>query len=250
MLLVEKIAVVIPCLDEAGTIASLVSEIRKRLPHVFVVDDGSSDSTGELAAAAGAEVLRNNQPCGKGMALNTGLKRVHALGFEWALVMDGDGQHAPSDIPSFLNAMKRAPLIIGNRMTHPGAMPWVRRSVNRWMSRRLSRLSGQNLPDTQCGYRLIELKCWAPLDLRASHFETESELLLGFIAAGHAVEFVPIQVIYKNERSKIHPVRDTVRWFQWLRKARRIFDQRSIRPGLSSPPASPALRSEPKPSLH
>ena len=250
MLLAEKIAVVIPCLNEAETIASLVSEIRKLLPRVFVIDDGSSDATGKLAAAAGAEVLRNNEPRGKGMALNTGLKRVHALGLEWALVMDGDGQHAPTDIPVFLKAMERAPLIIGNRMTDPGAMPWVRRTVNRWMSRRLSTLSGQNLPDTQCGFRLIELKYWAPLDLRASHFETESELLLAFIAAGHTVEFVPIQVIYKNERSKIHPVRDTVRWFHWLRKARRIFDQRRIRPDLSSPPASPELRNEPRPSLH
>ena len=249
MLSVEKIAVVIPCLNEASAVASLVAQVRKIIPNVMVVDDGSCDSTGELAAAAGAEVLRNDRPRGKGVALDRGLKHAFAKGFEWALVMDGDGQHAPSDLLLFLNAMTRAPLVVGNRMADQRAMPWVRRTVNRWMSACLSRLAGRVLPDTQCGFRLIELKCWEPLHLRTAHFETESELLLAFIAAGHPVEFVPIQVIYKNERSKIHPVRDTLRWFRWLMKARGQFRAAKIKAELSVPPASRALRNEPKPSL-
>jgi hypothetical protein len=91
------------------------------------------------------------------------------------------------------------------------------------MSERLSQIAGKNLPDTQCGFRLIDLDAWSQLDLQTTHFEIESELALSFAAAGHAIEFVPIEVIYKNERSKIHPVRDTVRWFRWWRKARQQF---------------------------
>lgn len=246
----KTIAVVIPCLNEAGAIASLVTEVKTRLPYVLVVDDGSTDATGRLAAASGAEVLRNTQPCGKGAALDRGLRHALQQGFQWALLMDGDGQHSPSDIPRFLSAAARAPLVVGNRMAKPGSMPWVRRMVNRWMSQRLSRLVGRILPDTQCGFRMVDLTRWAPLNLSTSHFETESELLLAFLAAGHAVEFVSIQVIYKNERSKIHPVHDTLRWFCWLRKARRQFGRPELNDGLSSPPASCALQSEPKPSLH
>lgn len=211
-------AVVIPCLNEAGTIGSLVREVRIVLPAVIVVDDGSSDATGKRASAEGAEVVRHAQPQGKGAALNSGWRRAHERGFYWALTMDGDGQHSPGDIPTFLDcaAESRASLIVGNRMANPAGMPWLRKRVNAWMSRRLSQVAGCPLPDTQCGFRLIDLKVWAGLQLQTSHFEIESEMLLAFAAAGHRIEFVPIQVIYEEEESKIRPLRDTWRWFRWL----------------------------------
>ena len=63
----------------------------------------------------------------------------------------------------------------------------------------------QVLPDTQCGFRLINLKAWAALRLETNHFEIESEMLLAFVEAGYRVEFVPIQVIGRGRRSHIHP---------------------------------------------
>jgi glycosyltransferase involved in cell wall biosynthesis len=230
----DKIAVVIPCLNEAKTIALLISEIKKFLPIIIVVDDGSTDGTGKMAADAGAEILRHEQPRGKGIALDFGFKRAREKGFTHALAMDGDGQHAPSDISKFLEAVRKAPLIIGNRMANPERMPKLRKFVNRWMSQRLSKIAGRNLPDTQCGFRLIELEAWSQMNLQTAHFEIESELLLAFIAAGYAVEFVPIEVIYKNERSKIHPVRDTLRWFKWYFQIRRKFRAAQIRLGVRS----------------
>ena len=216
-------AVVIPCLNEATAIETLVRQVREQLPTVIVVDDGSTDATGERAARAGAEVLRHDQPRGKGAALQAGLKRARERSFAWAMTLDGDGQHSPEDIPAFLQSTTNtgAALVIGNRMDDAGRMPWLRRQVNRWMSRRLSRLAGQGLPDTQCGFRLFKLDAWSRLPIATRHFEIESEMLLAFIAAGHVVEFIPIQVIYKTEQSKIHPWRDTVRWFRWLRMRRK-----------------------------
>src|SRR5437764_15493193 len=79
----EHCAAVIPCLNEAESIGSLVEQVRRVLPAVFVIDDGSSDQTGQLAAAAGAKVLCHQQPCGKGAALNSGWSRAQALGFQW-----------------------------------------------------------------------------------------------------------------------------------------------------------------------
>jgi hypothetical protein len=131
--------------------------------------------------------------------------------------MDGDGQHSAADIPRFFECAERgAVLVVGNRMRNPAAMPWLRRVVNRWMSRQLSRTAGRLLPDSQCGFRLMRLDVLTDLDLRASHFEIESEVLLAFLAARHRVEFVPVQVIYKKEQSKIRPWRDTVRWLRWF----------------------------------
>jgi len=210
-------AVVIPCLNEARTIVSLVQEVRTLFPAVIVVDDGSSDDTAQLAAEAGAEVLRHPKTFGKGAALAAGWMRARERGCRWVISMDGDGQHAVADIPRLLDYAERtkAALVVGNRMGNAQAMPWLRRCVNRWMSRRISRLTGRTLPDTQCGFRLMSLDDWSQVHLNADHFEIESELLCRFIAAGKRVEFVPVQVIYRNEQSKIRPVRDTHRWFRW-----------------------------------
>ena len=207
-------AVVIPCLNEAGRIGPVVKSVLAFLPNVIVVDDGSSDQTAPEAQNAGAEVIRHEGNQGKGAAVQKGLGRAVERGFEWALLMDGDGQHAASDIPKFLNVTGGG-LVIGDRMSDAGKMPRVRRFVNRWMSVRLSRRLGMALSDTQCGFRLVHLPSWSKLNLKTSHFEIESEMLKAFVEAGHSVQFVPIQVIYKTERSKIAPLTDTVRWFRW-----------------------------------
>jgi hypothetical protein len=78
------------------------------------------------------------------------------------------------------------------------------------------------LPDSQCGFRLMNLQTWASLPVNAAHFEIESDLLLAFARSECPIEFVPIEVIYKSEQSKIHPVRDTVRWFRWWWRARQM----------------------------
>ena len=91
---------------------------------------------------------------------------------------------------------------------------------NRWMSRRLSRLARCELPDSQCGFRLVRLEAWKQADLHTTGFEIESEMLIAFIAAGFSVAFVPIEVIYKQRPSKIHPVVDSWRWWRWWRSAR------------------------------
>jgi len=212
-----RCAAVIPCLNEASAIGGVVSRVRHYLPVVFVVDDGSHDNTGELAAAAGAKVLRRSVPSGKGAALRTGWRHARECGFDWALTIDGDGQHAAEDIPAFLEAAERtgAKLVVGNRMVDPKGMPWLRQRVNRWMSRRISALAGTALPDSQCGFRLMDLNMWADLPVTANRFEIESDVLLAFAVSGCRIEFVPIQVIYKSEQSKIRPVRDTFRWFRW-----------------------------------
>lgn len=213
-------AAVIPCFNEAKTIGPLVSAMREQVQLVVVVDDGSTDGTAQVAENAGAVVLHHEDNQGKGASLQTGLARALQLGFDWAVMLDGDGQHSPMDFPPFLRCAEEtgAPLIIGNRMHEADAMPWLRRWVNRWMSQKLSRCAGQFLPDTQSGFRLIHLQTWASLPLSARRFEVESEMLMAFLAANHHVEFVPIRVIAAARKSRILPITDTVRWWKWWRK--------------------------------
>jgi glycosyltransferase involved in cell wall biosynthesis len=213
---------VIPCLNEARFVGALVHALQQHLPIVVVVDDGSNDETSVRAAEAGAAVLRHPHPHGKGAALKTGVQWLRDRGFSWALLMDGDGQHAPEDAPKFLAEAERAPvgLIVGNRMINPQNMPILRRWTNRGMSWLVSRLSTGGIPDSQCGYRLVNVTLWSQLNLQSSHFEIESEVLVEALRAGQGVRSVPITVRYGSERTKISVVRDSCRWFRWWWNAR------------------------------
>lgn len=214
-------AAAIPCLNEAGYVAAVVRGVRLYLPTVFVVDDGSTDGSAQIAEAAGAQVLRHASNQGKGAALSTAWAEARRRGFRWVLCLDGDGQHDPADLPALLvrAAQTGAELVVGNRFHNGHAgVPFMRRVVNRWMSRQLSRLAGVSLPDTQCGFRLLDLELHRRLDLATQRFEIESELLMAALAAHARVEFVPIRAIYKAGPSKIEPVTDAWRWWRWWRR--------------------------------
>lgn len=196
-----------------------MASICDHVQQIIVVDDGSTDQTATLAEQAGATVIRLGSNNGKGVALRAGLQQAIDSGFDFAITMDGDGQHLVADLPNFLNAAftDRFDLVIGNRMSDTSEMPWIRREVNRWMSRKISKLAGCELPDTQCGYRLIRLSLWNQREWATTGFEIESEMLFSFVRMGGQLSFVPIATVYKEERSKIHPVRDTIRWLRWWR---------------------------------
>lgn len=210
-------AAVIPCFNEAAHIRRVVTQVERHLPKVIVVDDGSTDATGENAKAGGAKILRLHQNLGKGAALRCGWQHARQSGATWALMLDGDGQHAAEDIPEFFASVERtgAALVVGNRMWNPVPMPFVRRSANRWMSRRISWLTGVELPDSQCGFRLAHLDTLLNLPIHGNRFEIESAMLVAFLAAGRRVEFVPVQTIYENLPSKIRPLTDSWRWLRW-----------------------------------
>lgn len=221
-------AAVIPCFNEAEHILRVAAEVQKWLPNVIVVDDGSTDATTARAQEAGAQILQLRRNGGKGAALRHGWQRAHELGFQWVLMLDGDGQHAAQEIPKFFSCAEAtgAQLIVGNRMNDTVGMPLVRRCANRWMSRRISKLVGVKLPDSQCGFRLAHLETLLNLPLGANRFEIESHMLVAFFAAGEKVEFVPIRTIYEHHVSKIDPLTDTVRWLRWR------WRQRNQRPAL------------------
>ena len=231
-----KCAVVIPCRNEEASIAGLVRAVRQYFELVVVVDDNSSDETAARAIEAGAQVVRREQNPGKGAALKAGVAAALAQDCAWVMTLDGDGQHRPEDIPALLRCAEEtgASLVIGNRMPGAEAIPWLRRSVNRWMSRQISQFAGRFLPDSQCGFRLINLKAWGALRLETDHYEIESEMLLAFVQAGYRVEFVPIHVIGRGRRSQIDPVKDTWRWLRWwkgVRCRRRVNRQPELNAG-------------------
>src|SRR4051794_21382659 len=159
-----------PCRNGASKIAPVIAELRKTLPNVIVVDDGSTDATADAAAKTGAQVFRHEKNRGKGAALITGFREARKQGFAWALMMDADGQHSPADIPTFFAAAEKshAPFVVGNRMANPKSMPLLRRWTNATMSWLLSNYTRRVLPDTQCGFRLVKLSAFSEDALETS----------------------------------------------------------------------------------
>jgi len=213
-----KTAVIIPAHNEAEGIQSLIKEIKKQDLDVIVVDDGSTDNTCKIASESKAVVLRNDKNLGKGASLIKGFEYALSKGYDAVLTMDGDGQHRPQDIHAFISAAQSAQygIIIGNRMTKTENMPRIRILTNKFMSWVISCITKQSIPDSQCGFRLIEKEVLQQIKLHTNNFEMESEMLIEAGRAGFAIKSVPVQTVYANERSHIHPVRDTIRFFKYL----------------------------------
>ncbi|MEY2488473.1 MAG: hypothetical protein QOC70_415 [Verrucomicrobiota bacterium] len=220
----RTVAAVIPAYLEEKHIADVVRHTLQQLDHVLVIDDGSADSTAATARNAGAEVIVHPQNLGKGESIKTGLRHWLDRNFIYAVILDGDGQHLSEEIARFLEAASatRAELLLGTRMSDVREMPLVRRWVNRYMSNKISRLCGQPIPDTQCGFRMVHRSLIPDLLGGAERFDYETEMLILASRKGCRVESVPITTVYSDEVSSIHPVRDTIRFFKLIRRYERM----------------------------
>ena len=214
----HNICVLIPSYNEAKTVGDIVKEIKAQGLDVYVVDDGSSDNTAVIASGAGAVVIKNEKNMGKGASLREGFKYILKGRYDAVILMDGDNQHEAGSIPDFVRQMEGegADMVIGNRMLDTKAMPFVRLNTNRFMSYMLSKMCGQKIPDTQCGYKLITRKVLEGITLDSSNFEIESELIVKAGRKGFKINSVPIKTIYQDEKSKINPISDTLRFFAFL----------------------------------
>jgi glycosyltransferase involved in cell wall biosynthesis len=216
-----KIAAVIPAYNEEKHIGDVVRRTRQQLGDVLVVDDGSADKTAENARAAGADVIVHEKNLGKGETIKTGLRHFLERDVDLVIILDADGQHRPEEIERFTASALSAEqpkLILGTRMNDLSTMPFLRRFVNRWMSARISAVCGQNIPDTQCGYRMLHRQLIPELLGGAARFDYETEMLIIASRKGFKIASVPISTVYSDEVSSIHPVRDTIRFFKLMRR--------------------------------
>lgn len=217
----DNTIVIIPSFNEARTIGGLVRALVANGLDALVIDDGSGDNTEREALDAGAMVIRNRLNLGKGASVRSGIRYVlDKTKYEWIVMMDGDGQHHPEDVPMLMAASEKEELdiVVGNRMGQTGNMPLVRRITNTFMSRLLSKFCGQHIPDTQCGFRLMRSDVLRGLKLETDRFDIESEILIEASVNGCVIRSVPVQTIYGDERSKIHPLRDTIKFLELLAK--------------------------------
>ena len=143
-----------------------------------------------------------------------------ADGSEAIVVLDGDGQHDPEELPAFIKRAneRAADIVVGNRLANAAGMPRVRYWTNRAMSIILSWLSQQKIPDSQCGYRLIRREVLESINFTTENYDLESEMLILASRLGFKIASVPIKTIYTGQVSEIKPGRDTVRFLRLICK--------------------------------
>ena len=209
-----------------NTSRDVVRRTLEQLDHVLVVDDGSTRRDG----GSGAECRRGSdrspaKPSAKANRSRPGLRHWLERGMHYVVILDADGQHLPEEIERFIAAAAASmarELLIGTRMNDVREMPLVRRiGQSLHEPTRSAALCGQDIPDTQCGFRMVHRSLIPDLLGGTERFDYETEMLILASRKGCRIESVPISTVYSDEVSSIHPVRDTIRFFKLMRRYRK-----------------------------
>jgi glycosyltransferase involved in cell wall biosynthesis len=194
----KRVLIIIPALNEAGSIAEVVAEVRGELPgvDVLVVDDGSSDRTAAVAAAAGARVAKLPYNLGVGGAMRLGYRFARDHDYDVAIQIDADGQHDPRYVPKLVDLLDDNDLVIGARFAGEG--DYQAGGPRRWamvmLSAVLSRVARTKLTDTTSGFRaanrrVIEMFAgWYPVEYLGDTVET----LVHTARRGYRIRQVPV----------------------------------------------------------
>jgi glycosyltransferase involved in cell wall biosynthesis len=212
-----RVAVLIPAYQAAATVGAVVAGARAALPDaiVYVIDDGSTDSTGGVATAEGAVLVAQARNRGKGAALAVGIERALADGAGTIATLDADGQHPPDALPRLLAPVQRgqADVMLGAR-ARTGAMPLGRRCTN-WLSATLvSRIGRLPVRDAQTGFRAFSrrvARVVGPLVVSYTRYDYEAAFLLAALKAGFSVQSIEIPTIYNGAPSHFRHWGDTWR---------------------------------------
>jgi glycosyltransferase involved in cell wall biosynthesis len=217
-----EVSVVIPCLNEAGSIQTCVRASHEALDaggyrgEVIVVDNGSEDGSGDLAKAAGARVIVEPER-GYGNAYLAGLAEARGT---YIVMLDADMTSDAGEIPRFVEELRDGgQLVIGNRMDqiHPGAMPWLHRRVgNPVFTGLLNRLFGANVKDAHCGMRALRREVLPELELRTSGMELASEMVIRAAKLHLDIREFPIEYRPREGESKLSTWRDGWRHLRFL----------------------------------
>jgi glycosyltransferase involved in cell wall biosynthesis len=207
-----RVAAIIPAYNEGEHIGEVVERAKRYVDHVIVVDDGSVDDTAERARLSGAEVIVSPKNEGKASAIKRGRERCKD--FEAVIIMDGDLQHLPEEIPRLLECLEENDLCLGSRLLDSKKsvlMPLANRLSNKFASILISLLCGMKITDPQSGFRAIKMDKLMELELKAERYAIEHIMILEAAARGLRIKEVPISCVYGKEKTGIKPIRDTLR---------------------------------------
>lgn len=208
--------IIIPCFNGGDLLGKTLEKVKSCGLPVLVVDDGSADSTSEVARDAGVAVVRHEQNRGKGRALRTGFDWARKKGYRAALTLDADGQHDPGMIPELIAKFERDGyhILVGSRFSGgkwQEGTPWVRQISNTLSTAFIQRIIGSRVDDIQSGYRIYDLEAIARLPLEHDGFAMETEVIARAAREGLKMGNHPIPCHYPEgtRRSHYRPLADS-----------------------------------------
>jgi len=194
----EDVYIVIAAYNESKKIADVIDRTKKFCKNIIVVDDGSRDKTYDIAKSKGVIALRHIINLGKGAAVKTGCNLAVEKGAKFVILIDGDGQHEPEEVPKFLKALEHSDIVFGYRRFSK-KMPIVFRFGNTFINLMTRILYGIKLKDTQCGYRALRADAYKKVRWNASDYAMESEMIAN--AGKHNLKYdeIEIKTIYNDK---------------------------------------------------
>lgn len=206
----EKPVIIVgmPAYNEEKYVGSVVLQARQFADEVLVVDDGSSDRTGQVARLAGATVVQHRENRGYGATVQTVLAEAKKRNPDVLVLLDADGQHNPEEISSLVNAIAAgSDVAIGSRKIKSADIPAYRRFGQRIIAYFTRVLSRSTLSDTESGFRAFSRKALSVLEPKERGMAISAETISEAMAKGLKIAEVPISAIYTRDGSTLNPVK-------------------------------------------
>ena len=217
------VSIVIPVFNEAHVLGEVIEKIRAldlAQAEIIVIDDGSTDGSAEVALHAGASVIRHPYNIGNGAAVKSGIRASRG---ELIVLMDGDGQHQPEDIPKLIAAAPDYHMVVGAR-AKGSKLRLHRYAANLVYNLLASYVTQFKIQDLTSGFRLLNRRDAVRfIDLLPNTFSYPTTLTLAFLRSGLTLKYVPIQTLYRSGQSKISLVTDGIRFLLIITKIATLF---------------------------
>ena len=223
---VPEVSIIIPAYREEKSIAIVVEKIRQvmdglgRHYEIIVVDDGSDDETAKKAKETGARIISHPYNIGNGAAVKTGIREAHG---ETLVTIDGDGQHAPEDIPHLLEKLGPYDMVVGAR-TDKSETSFNRTIANRIYNWFATYVCKRKIEDLTSGFRAVKAEIARRfVSLLPNTFSYPTTITMAVIRSGYSLTYVPIETSRRVGKSKIRPFKDGPRFFLIILKIATLF---------------------------
>ncbi len=226
----NQVSIIIPAFNEEEGIEKVLDQLKSlnlgKKSEIIVVDDGSTDQTFKIASAKGTKVIRHEQNMGYGAALKTGIR--HAKN-EIIVITDADGSYPINNIPTLLENMENADMVVGARIGKKVHIPIFRKPAKWFITKLANRLSGIKIPDLNSGLRAMRKdRVERFFSILPDSFSFTSTITLAFLTNRYSVKYIPIEYYKRKGKSKIHPIKDTLNFIQLVIRTIMYFDPLKI----------------------
>ena len=210
-----NLVIIIPSYNSNSSLNELIETINRDYDRdIIVVDDGSDDVFG--CEYSNVSIIRNKENRGKGFSLKRGFELADKKGYTHAVTLDADLQHNPNEIHKFIDISKDIDFVLGYR-ERDSSMPIHRKFSNQVTTYIISKLSGESILDSQCGFRRYSINIVNSVNCIENGFQFESEVLIKCISKSASLEQIKIETIYdKNNKSYIRHVSDTLKFIRLI----------------------------------